>query len=158
MIKTRLLTVAALGLGLMALPTVGDAQSFQGGQPIMWGADNVSRTTTTLSMRGRAELTQGDSRIRADAIEAGLNGGTLNRVEASGSVYFVTPDQTIRGDRAVYTPNNDTIVLTGDVIMTQGENVITGSRLVYNTRTESAQMEGGSGGRVQGVFYPSQGN
>ncbi|MFC7377208.1 LptA/OstA family protein [Brevundimonas sp. GCM10030266] len=158
MIKTRLLTVAALGLGLMALPTVGDAQSFQGGQPIMWGADNVSRTTTTLSMRGRAELTQGDSRIRADAIEAGLNGGTLNRVEASGSVYFVTPEQTIRGDRAVYTPNNDTIVLTGDVIMTQGENVITGSRLVYNTRTESAQMEGGSGGRVQGVFYPSQGN
>ncbi|MDQ8027615.1 MAG: LptA/OstA family protein [Brevundimonas sp.] len=158
MIKTRLLTVAALGLGLMALPTVGDAQSFQGGQPIMWGADNVSRTTTTLSMRGRAELTQGDSRIRADAIEAGLNGGTLNRVEASGSVYFVTPDQTIRGDRAVYTPNNDTIVLTGDVIMTQGENVITGSRLVYNTRTESAQMEGGSGGRVQGVFYPQSGN
>lgn len=158
MMKTKLLTVAALGLGLMALPTIGDAQSFRGGQPIMWGADQVSRTTTTLSMQGRAELTQGDSRIRADNIEAGLNGGTLTRVEASGSVYFVTPEQTIRGDRAVYTPNNDTIVLTGDVILTQGENVITGARLVYNTRTESAQMEGGSGGRVQGVFYPQSGN
>ena len=158
MIKTRLLTAAALGIGLMALPTVGDAQSFQAGQPIMWGADNVSRTTTALSMHGRAELTQGDSRIRADNIEAGLNGGTLTRVEASGSVYFVTPEQTIRGDRAVYTPNNDTIILTGDVILTQGENVITGARLVYNTRTESAQMQGGSGGRVQGVFYPGRGN
>ncbi|WP_420471228.1 LptA/OstA family protein [Brevundimonas sp. FT23042] len=158
MIKTRLLTAVAFGLGLMALPTIGDAQSFQGNQPIMWGADNVSRTPTALSMRGRAELIQGDSRIRAESIEAGLNGGTLTRVEASGSVYFVTPAQTIRGDRAVYTPANDTIVLTGDVILTQGENVITGGRLVYNTRTESAQMEGGSGGRVQGVFYPERGN
>ena len=44
------------------------------------------------------------------------------------------------------------------MILTQGENVITGSRLVYNTRTESAQMEGGSNGRVQGVFYPERGN
>ena len=55
MIKTRLLTAVAFGLGLMALPTIGDAQSFQGNQPIMWGADNVSRTPTALSMRGRAE-------------------------------------------------------------------------------------------------------
>jgi len=156
MSKTRLLTAATLGLGLLALPTIGDAQSFQTGQPIMWGADNVSRTTTTLSMQGRAELTQGDSRIRADNIEAGLDGGALNRVEASGSVYFVTPEQTIRGDRAVYTPANDTIVLTGDVILTQGDNVITGARLVYNTRTEAAQMQGGSGGRVQGVFTPQR--
>lgn len=158
MINTRLLTAAALGIGLLALPTIGDAQSFQGNQPIMWGADQASRTTTNMSLRGRAELIQGDNRIRADSIEAGLNGGSLTRVEASGSVYFVTPEQTIRGDRAVYTPANDTIVLTGDVILTQGENVITGSRLVYNTRTESAQMEGGSNGRVQGVFYPERGN
>lgn len=156
MIKTKLLTAAAIGIGLLALPTVGDAQSFQAGQPIMWGADSVSRTTTTLSMQGRAELTQGDNRIRADNIEAGLDGGTLSRVEASGSVYFVTPEQTIRGDRAVYTPNNDTIILTGDVILTQGDNVITGARLVYNTRTEAAQMQGGSGGRVQGVFTPQR--
>lgn len=158
MIKTRLLTAAALGIGLMALPTVGDAQSFQGNQPIMWGADESAYTPTGLSLRGRAELIQGENRIRADRVEGAITNGALSRVEASGSVYFVTPQQTIRGDRAVYTPNNDTIVLTGDVILTQGENVITGARLVYNTRTETAQMEGGSGGRVQGVFTPQRGN
>jgi lipopolysaccharide export system protein LptA len=157
MIKTRLLTAAALGIGLLALPTIGDAQSFQGDKPIMWGADNVTRTTTSLSLQGRAELTQGDNRIRADRVEGAISSGTLNRVEATGNVYFVTPAQTIRGDRAVYTPANDTIILTGDVILTQGENVMTGGRLVYNTRTEAAQMEGGSGGRVQGVFHPQTG-
>ncbi|RZJ28791.1 MAG: LPS ABC transporter substrate-binding protein LptA [Brevundimonas sp.] len=158
MINTRLLTASVIGLGLLALPTVGDAQSFRGDQPIFWGADESSYTATSLSLRGRAELTQGENRIRADRVEGAVANGSLSRVEASGSVYFVTPEQTIRGDRAVYTPANDTIVLTGDVILTQGENVITGARLVYNTRTEAAQMEGGSGGRVQGVFYPERGN
>ena len=155
MSMTRTLMTAAIALALAALPTRGDAQSFQGGQPIMWGADEVSRTPTTLSLRGRAELTQGDSRIRADRVEGTISNGDLTRVEATGDVYFVTPEQTIRGDRAVYTPANDTIVLTGDVILTQGENVMTGGRLTYNTRTEAAEMDGaGENGRVQGVFYP----
>lgn len=155
---SRTLAAAILGLSLAALPTIGDAQSFQAGQPIMWGADEVSRTPTTLSLRGRAELTQGDSRIRADRVEGTISDGDLTRVEATGNVYFVTPEQTIRGDRAVYTPANDTIVLTGDVILTQGENVMTGASLTYNTRTEAAQMDGGSNGRVQGVFYPQGGD
>ena len=150
----RILTAAAIALGLSALPTIGGAQSFQGGQPIMWGADEVSRTPTLLSLRGRAELTQGDNRIRADRVEGTISNGDLSRVEASGNVYFVTPEQTIRGDRAVYTPANDTIILTGDVILTQGQNVMTGGRLTYNTRTEAAQMDGA--GRVQGVFYPER--
>ena len=157
MSMTRTLTTAAIALALAALPGVGGTQSFQGGQPIMWGADEVSRTPTTLSLRGRAELTQGDNRIRADRVEAAVSDGTLTRVEATGAVYFVTPEQTIRGDRAVYTPANDTIVLSGDVILTQGENVMTGGRLTYNTRTEAAEMDGaGRGGRVQGVFYPER--
>ncbi len=159
MSMTRSLVAAALALGLAALPTIGDAQSFQSGQPIEFGADDVSRTPTGLSMRGRAELTQGENRIRADRIEGAISDGDLSRVEATGNVYFVTPEQTIRSDRAVFTPANDTIVLTGDVILTQGQNVMTGGRLTYNTRTESAQMDGPNGGRVRGVFYPqSSGN
>ncbi len=154
MSMTRPLKTALIALALAALPTIGDAQSFQSGQPIMWGADEVSRTPAALSLRGRAELTQGDNRIRADRVEGAISGGVLSRVEATGNVYFVTPDQTIRGDRAVYTPANDTIVLSGDVILTQGENVMTGARLTYNTRTEAAEMDGGASGRVQGVFYP----
>ena len=34
-----------------------------------------------------------------------------------GDVYFVTPTQVARGDRAVYTASNDTLVVTGDVIL-----------------------------------------
>ncbi len=157
MSMTRTLRTAAIALALVAAPTIGGAQSFQAGQPIMWGADEGSVTPTAISLRGRAELTQGNNRIRADRIEGAISNGDLTRVEATGGVYLVTPEQTIRGDRAVYTPANDTIVLSGDVILTQGENVMTGGRLTYNTRTGAAEMDGGGrNGRVQGVFYPER--
>lgn len=159
MSMTRTLTTAAIALALAALPTMGDAQSFQSGQPIMWGADRVEYEGTVATLIGRAEFVQGDSRLRADRI-SGVDQSGSSRIEATGDVYLVTPEQTIRADRAVYTTANDTIVLTGEVILTQGQNVITGGRLTYNTRTEAAQMEGaGQSGRVQGVFYPqSSGN
>ena len=109
--------------------------------------------------RGRAEIVQGGNRIRANAIEATRSSSGVSRIEATGDVYFVTPDQSMRGERAVYTPGNDEIVVTGDVVLTQGRNVLTGNRIVYNTRTETARIEGGGGnGRVQGVFYPEGDN
>ncbi|MBW8303809.1 MAG: LPS ABC transporter substrate-binding protein LptA, partial [Brevundimonas sp.] len=146
------LKTAAIALALTALPTIGDAQTASR-DPIMWTARTVEYVGATLTLRGDAELVQGDNRLRANQI-AGFSLAGDSRIEASGDVYFVTPDQTIRGDRATYNTADETIVLTGDVILTQGENVMTGSRLTYNIRSETARFEGGASGRVQGVFYP----
>jgi len=157
MSKSTVLKTVAIALALAAMPTLGEAQSAADSTnaPIMWGADTVEYVGETLTLRGKAELIQGSNRLRADRI-SGFSQTTESRIEASGDVYFVTPEQTIRGDRATYNTADDTIVLTGDVILTQGENVMTGSRLTYNIRTESARIEGGSSGRVQGVFYPER--
>lgn len=162
MTKTAFLAGLA-ALALIALPGSGDAQSrgASADAPISFGANSGEYAGDTVTLRGAAELTQGQNRFRADQI-SGLNTrGGDSRIEARGNVYFVTPTQTIKGDNAVYTTANDQIVVTGDVILTQGQNVLTGSRLTYNVRTESARIEGGSGqgGRIRGVFYPqSNGN
>jgi lipopolysaccharide export system protein LptA len=154
----------AAALAVLAIPATGGAQTAPaaaraGGEGVSFGADGGEYTQTGIALRGRAEVVQGLNRLRADSIDGTIVNGDLTRVEASGNVYFVTPDQTIRGDRAVYTFATDEVVVTGDVILTQGQNVLTGGRLVYNTRTESARMEGGassSGGRIRGVFYPER--
>lgn len=157
---TRPLTAAAVLLAALALPISSGAQTPQNSNraPIAISSDDAeydsSGPNLTATLIGRAEIIQGQNRLRADRI-SGFNASGDSRMEATGNVYFVTPNQTIRGDRAIYTTGNDTIVVTGDVILTQGQNVATGSRLTYNTRTESARLEGGSNGRVQGVFYPS---
>lgn len=147
---------AALLLALAAPATSGAQSADASKQPVQYGADGGEYTPNGFALRGRAELTQGGNRLRADAITGVTANSDLSRVEAVGNVYFVTPDQSMRGDRAVYTLGNGEVVVTGDVILTQGKNVLTGNRLVYNVRTETARMEGGNG-RVQGVFYP-QGN
>lgn len=124
--------------------------------------------------RGRAEALQGDARVRADVLKAvfetkGGSGaastgacGDLIRIEAQGSVYYVTTkDQRVHGDNAVYDAGSETVTVTGDVVALQGQNVLRGSRMVFNTQTGEGRMVGtatgkNAAGRPRGVFYPSK--
>jgi lipopolysaccharide export system protein LptA len=117
--------------------------------------------------RGGAEALQDRTRMRADVIRVhsakrGDGCGATERLEAEGNVYYVTTDQAVRADNAVYSSGADTIVLTGEVIIVQGKNVARGDRLVVNVATGQAQMSSNARGRgapnrVRGVFYPSGG-
>jgi lipopolysaccharide export system protein LptA len=156
MSMSRISSVAAIAMAMALVPAAGEAQSpgNSSDAPISFGADSGEYVGNTVTLRGRAELIQGQNRLRADSV-SGLSQTGESRIQATGNVYFVTPEQTIRGDRAVYTTADDMIVVTGDVILTQGQNVLTGSRLTYNVRTQTARIEaGGQGGRIRGVFYP----
>jgi lipopolysaccharide export system protein LptA len=131
--------------------------------------------------KGRVEALQDQDRLRSDlmniyyksapktpgapktaaAAGPGAPGefGSVDRMEAIGNVYFVTPTQVAKGDKAVYTSADDTIVVTGDVVLTQGENVGRGSRLVINLATGNSTLEGGGAGptgRPRVVVYPRQ--
>jgi lipopolysaccharide export system protein LptA len=50
------------------------------------------------------------------------------------------------------------MVITGDVILTQGKNVLRGNRLTIEIKSEKytmdAQPVADTNGRVRGVFYP----
>ncbi len=157
MSKTSTLIASAALILALGVPAVTGAQSAQSDatrQPVQYGADSGEYTADGFALRGRAEVTQGTNRLRADAIRGYTVNGQLTRVEATGNVYFVTPDQSMRGNNAVYTLNDGQVLVTGDVILTQGQNVLTGGRLVYNVRTQTARIES-AGNRVRGVFYPS---
>jgi lipopolysaccharide export system protein LptA len=114
--------------------------------------------------RGRAEALQASSRLRANTINiynrklaGGSSCGALDRMEAIGDVFYVTPQQKVRGDRAVYAANGNTITVTGDVVIDQDGNVIRARRLVINVDSGQATMDGqGGSGRVRGVFNPNQ--
>lgn len=156
MSKSRTLVAVSAFVAASLLPIASGAQTGRDNTraAIQYGADAGEYTPQGFALRGRAEVTQGTNRLRADAIQGFTTNGNLTRVEASGNVYFVTPDQNMRGDRAVYNLTTGEVVVTGDVILTQGQNVLTGGRLVYNVRTENARIES-AGSRVRGVFYPS---
>lgn len=113
---------------------------------------------------GDVNAVRGDTRLRADRIEVffepaeGAGFGSVTRMEAGGEVFYVTPTEVVRADRGVYDFVEGTIVLTGDVVLTQGCNVSTGERLTANLDTGVSQLAGreGSDQRVRSVFFPDR--
>ena len=79
----------------------------------------------------------------------------VRRIEMSGKVFFNQKDQQATGDAAVYDRTNETLTLTGDVILTQCQNVIKGPRLIVDLRTNKAQIEGAPGSRVRSLLVPN---
>jgi len=137
--------------------------------PIAYAADtfNADDANHMATFTGNVEFLQDTSRLRADKVTVtyGQNAATgkwdeLSTAEAVGNVYYVVDDQVMTGARAVYTKSTDTMILSGNVVLKQGQNVMEGSRLVYNVGARKSTMDGvpteGGKGRVRGVFYPDQ--
>jgi lipopolysaccharide export system protein LptA len=81
-------------------------------------------------------------------------GGTsdIESFEATGSVRLKTTDQTATGERAVFTPGDQLLRLTGNVVVTNSGGTVNSGELVVNLATNVSTFTGGSGGRVTGVF------
>jgi lipopolysaccharide export system protein LptA len=175
-------TLGGFGVGVHAMAQGRSGPLAGSGGPIDISADQleVIDADRRAVWRGNVEAKQGESRMRTPVLNvffaakegaaatpasgsggvAGQNWGAIERMEAEGPVYYVTPTQQARGDHGVYVAANDTITLTGNVVVAQDKNVLQGEKLVIETKTgrstmvSSAQGRNASG-RVRGVFYPN---
>jgi lipopolysaccharide export system protein LptA len=86
----------------------------------------------------------------------------IRRIEARGGVTVITKDQNASGDLGVYDLIAKTITLTGNVVVSQGQNVIHGERVVVDTVSGNARVEsnnqggGGTPTRVRALIQPNQ--
>ena len=117
---------------------------------------------------GDVHVTQGDTTLRCKtlvvyyedhsrsptlkAAQPGPGGQQqISRLEAKGGVTVNQKDQTATGGTGVYDMKTNTVTLSGNVVVTQGQNVMRGERLVVDLASGVSRMEGG---RVQGLFLP----
>jgi lipopolysaccharide export system protein LptA len=115
---------------------------------------------STLTVRYRRGKEKGD---KAESPEAeapksagGLGENGIQRVECAGPVTVVQKDQVATGDNAVFDQEAKRIVVTGNVVLSQCQNVTRGSRLVYDMNTGRANMDPVAGGRVSALFVPQK--
>jgi len=165
---------------LAAQPAAAGLGNSSSDAPIDITADEleVQQGQCVSVWKGQAEALQDNARLRADILRvffqpkakaatapAAAPGpsnsacGELLRMEAEGSVYYVTPDQRVHSKAATYDANSDTVVMTGDVVAVHGQDVLRGDRMVFNNKTGDGRMQGGGKGgkdRPRGVFYPKQ--
>lgn len=134
----------------------------------------VFQTEHRVVYRGEVEALQGVQRLRTPQLtlffaqregapKAATSGGmgagfgSIQRMEAEGPVFLVTPTQAARGDHGTYEAASDTITLTGNVTLKQDKNIATGDRLVIDQKSGHTTLTSGSKSRVRGVFYPDNG-
>lgn len=70
----------------------------------------------------------------------------IKRAEAKGDVFVTQKDQTASGDSGIYDLKSNTITMIGNVVLTQGQSVLRGERMVVDLTTGVTRIESTKGG------------
>ena len=93
--------------------------------------------------------------VWADKVVAtyGAGGTTdLKTFDATGAVKLKTIDQDATGEHAVFTPGDQLLRLTGNVVVVNAGGTVNADELVVNLETNVSTFTSGQKGRVTGVF------
>jgi len=85
--------------------------------------------------------------------EDGANDG-IEELVAVGGVTFVSPTDEAESDTANYVVETGFVTLTGNVLLIQGPNAISGDKLVVDLEAGTGVMEG----RVRTIFNTQSNN
>jgi lipopolysaccharide export system protein LptA len=85
----------------------------------------------------------------------------ITKIEAKGDVVITSEDdQTTTSDWAIYDLPAQQVTVGGNVVLTQGKNVLKGDRLVIDLTTGESRFENtgnaATGGRIRALFMPKQ--
>jgi lipopolysaccharide export system protein LptA len=136
----------------------GDVQVVQGDTTIkcqtlvvFYGAERTASSQTV------ATVTPPGGKAAPGTVPQGAQ--DIRRIEARGGVTVISKDQNASGDLGVYDLRKKTITLTGNVVVSQGKNVLHGDRVVVDTVTGNAHFDSNAAGpsRVRALIQPSKG-
>ena len=147
MIK-RLLLLAAMAL--LAQPAFAQ-------QPVEITADlfTVDENTQEAVFTGNVVVIHPSVKVWAEKVVAIYGEGGTTDIEsfvATGSVRLLTDEQDATGERAVFTPGDQLLRLTGKVNVVNSGGTVAAQELVVNLETNVSTFTSSGGGRVTGVF------
>jgi lipopolysaccharide export system protein LptA len=136
--------------------SLGDVAA-DGTTPVEVTADSltVDQDTGTAVFAGNVLVVQGDIRMSASQVEVfyDAEGQAITRLVADGGVTFATATEAAEAAQADYDLATGMLILTGDVLLTQGATALSAESMTVNLRDGSAQLDG----RVRTVFLPEGG-
>jgi lipopolysaccharide export system protein LptA len=162
-------------LAMAGMPAAAQGQGPFGGfkhdrtAPIEITSDalEVRQAENLAIFSGEVVAGQGTLRLTADRVEVaydeaegegsanasgGAETGAIRNMQAEGNVFISNGAETAQGERAEYDVDEGVITMTGSVVLTQGENVISGQTLVINLNEGQGRMQG----RVKSIFTPQR--
>ena len=127
------------------------------GEPIEVVSDRleVDQSGGSAVFAGNVVATQGEMTLTGQRIEVSYTQGEnrgIREMRATGGVTIVTPEEAAEAEEATYRVAEGSIVMTGDVLVTQGASAIAGQRMTVDLESGSGLVEG----RVRTVFQTDQ--
>ncbi|MBK4218031.1 lipopolysaccharide transport periplasmic protein LptA [Paracoccus caeni] len=123
--------------------------------PVEVAADNlaVNQADGSAVFTGNVVIGQGQMRLAADSVTveyADSGQSRIRSLHAKGKVTLVSGEDAAEAAEAIYEVESGNVTLTGDVVLTQGQNVLTGNRMTVSLTDGTAQVEG----RVRTILQP----
>ncbi|NHB75927.1 LptA/OstA family protein [Rhodobacter calidifons] len=112
----------------------------------------VNNADGTAVFSGNVIVTQGEMKLSAGEVRVtyGADRKSIDSLLASGGVTVTNLGDAAEAREALYTIDSGVIVLTGDVVLTQGPSAMAGQKLTINLKDGTGVMEG----RVTTTFVP----
>ncbi|MFQ5567068.1 MAG: lipopolysaccharide transport periplasmic protein LptA [Paracoccaceae bacterium] len=111
---------------------------------------------------GEVVAAQGTLRVTADklavtyaSVDENADTGAIQHMRADGNVFVSNGAETAQGAWAEYDVAKGMMHMGGNVVLTQGDNAISGDSLVIDLNTGVGRVESAGGGRVKSVFTPA---
>jgi lipopolysaccharide export system protein LptA len=124
--------------------------------PVEVSADQlaVNQSDGTAVFSGNVLVGQGEMRLTAGRVkvEYTADRSGIAKLYASEGVTLVITTDAAESREAIYTIDSGNVVMTGDVLLTQSGNALSGQKLVIDLKAGTGVMEG----RVQTVFQPGK--
>lgn len=120
---------------------------YSGDVVVVQGQTIVRSSTMTIHYVSAKSAGGGTS-----APAAGQN--SIRKIDFDGPVSVTSGTQAATGKFMTYDAQSETVTLTGNVVISDCDNVQRGERAVYDVRSGRATVDAGAKGRVQGVFTP----
>jgi lipopolysaccharide export system protein LptA len=153
---------AALSGTLHAAPAKPATASHDNNAPIDISSDSFQADLNAKSgvYSGNVIVVQGDMRLRCNQLRVLTVNGKADKIHATGNVVVDAPSGTATGDDGIYSVGPRTVVVTGNVVLKKGKNVMQGTRGTFNMATGemalvSAKSAQNPGGRVKAVITPN---
>lgn len=127
--------------------------------PIDITSDTVEgdQKQNNITFRGNVVAKQENTTLYANMVVVYYDAETkkLKEIIATGNVKVVQLNRRATCQKATFFQNENKIVLDGDAVLREGDNVIRGERVVYLVDEERSFVEGGKGSRVTTTIIPS---
>lgn len=122
------------------------------------------KDSSMVEFIGNVKATRLDSIVHADSIQiffnqksesASTDQNNVKKIVSTGNVRYIGGERKAFADKAVYTTNNDTLILTGKAAkLVTGSSFVTGKKITLIRSEDKVIVESDGNNRVQALFNP----